>query len=393
MIRIAFVIDSIVTPGAGTERQLLMLLEKLDRREFDPTLVCLRSSDWLSGRTLPCDLHVLDVGSLKSLTTAGALARFAALHRLKRFDIAQTFFIDANIFGTMAARFAGVRRVVSSRRDIGYWHTRAQVVILRLLRHATDHYLANSRAAADLAARVEGIPTSKLTVIPNGLDLAAFDRLDESTRSASRTSWGIAPDETVVGTVANLRPVKNLGSLVAAAARLAPEFPRLRFVVVGEGPDREVLDRQIAAAGLQDRFLLPGAATDVIPCLAAFDIAVQCSHSESLSGALLEAMAAGLPVAAARVGGNPEAVTHGRTGLLYDPATDGGLADTLRLMLSDPGRAAEMGHLARDEARSRFGLGSCIRQHEDFYRRITSPDFQFTDGNGGNRIPGNLKSG
>jgi glycosyltransferase involved in cell wall biosynthesis len=370
MIRIAYIIDTIATPNAGTEKQLLMLLHGLDRTEFEPTLICLRPSEWLQRQSFPFDVHILDLGAILRPSMLGAIARFKTLDRAKRFDIVQTFFVDANIFGTIAAHRAGVRTIISCRRNIGHWHTGVHTTLLRFLRRWTTHYLANSKAVLDVSLRREGVSADRITVIYNGLDLSCFETVDPSLRRRQRQDWHIAPDQTLVGVVANLRPVKNLPSFIGAAAELKDAYPNARFVVVGEGPDRADLQTRIDAAGLNDRVLLAGAHSDVLPCLAAFDIAVQCSFSESFSGALVEYMAAGLPIAASRVGGNPEAITSGATGLLYESDDGPNLAACLKQLLTDSAAARALGAAARSAAFERYSREACIRKHQQFYREM-----------------------
>ena len=370
MINIAYVIDTIATPRAGTEKQLLMLLKGLDRNRFNPTLVCLRNSEWLEDQALSCDLEILNLGSILRPGFFGAASRFKKLHRERKFDIVQTFFLDANLFGTIAARMAGIKNVVSSRRNIGYWHTWFYRTMLRMLRRWTSCYLANSKAVLDVSLEAEGIAPENITVIYNGLDLSQYEVIEESVRLRQRHTWGVADNELLVGAVANLRPVKNIPSLISAAARLTRKHAGLKFVVVGEGPDREQLQQQVDSAGLTDRFRMMGAHNDIVPCLAAFDVGVQCSRSESFSGSLVEYMAAGLPIAASAVGGNVEAISHEQTGLLYDVNDPNGLVSTISALLSDLGKALQYGESAREAAFAHYSEEACVKAHERYYTDI-----------------------
>ena len=347
-----------------------MLLQGLDRAAFEPVLLCLRPSDWLREQDFPFEVQVLNVGAILRPSLLGAISRFKALQRERQFDIVQTFFVDANIFGTIASHRAGVPTIISSRRNIGYWHTGIHTRLLRFLRRWTTHYLANSKAVLDVSLNSEGVSPDKVTVIYNGLDLSAFERIDADMRNTQRAAWGVAPDETLIGAVANLRSVKNIPALVSAAAALKDDYPKTRFVVIGEGPDREQLQAQINAAGLEQRFELAGAHSDIVPALAALDIGVQCSRSESFSGSLVEYMAAGLPIAASNVGGNPEAITNRQTGVLYASDDGPNLAGALRALLDDPTAAGSMGRAARAAALERYSREACIAEHERFYRQI-----------------------
>lgn len=370
VITIAYVIDSIETPSAGTEQQLLMLMRGIDRGCFRPVLVCLRGSDWLRTQSFDFPVEVIGLGRLLSPQLARGFHRFAALHRKHRFDIVQTFFVDANIFGTVAARLAGVRHVISSRRNAGYWQTPLHRWILRRLRVWTRHYLCNSQAVRAQTIETEGVDPSRVAVIYNGLDLDRFAQISEEMRTHQRAAWGIKPDEVLVGAVANLRPVKNLEALIEAIAHLAEEFPRLKGVVVGEGDQREPLQKPIDDRNLTNRFLLAGSCQDIVPCLAAFDVAVLTSHSEGFSNALIEYMAAGLPVAASRVGGNAEAIEDGRTGVLFDLDDSSALSTAIRTLLTNPTRAADLGKAARSAAHGLYDEEVCLRRHEEYYGRI-----------------------
>jgi glycosyltransferase involved in cell wall biosynthesis len=370
MIKIAYIIDTIISPTAGTEKQLLMLLHELDRDEFEPTLICLRNSSWMKQQTFPFRVEILNLRSLLSLSFIRAIWRFRRLHRLHTFDVVQTFFVDANMFGTIAARLSGIKTIISSRRNIGYWHTPLHRFILRLLKIWTPYYLANSQSGAETAIEVEGINPYDITVIYNGLDLDTFTNIPEDTGKAQRRTWGIDGSDILIGLVANLRPVKNIESLIDAAAILVGEFQSLRFVVIGEGPLRESLQERIDRLGIGERFHLVGTHNDIVRCLAAFDIAVLCSKSESFSNSLVEYMAAGLPAVASDVGGNSEALKHQESGLLYSTGDQLGLLRELRNLLQDRTNARQLGVAARETAFSRFGMATCIKSYEKYYKQL-----------------------
>lgn len=368
-IRIAYVIDTIDTPAAGTERQLLALLRGLDRREFLPHLVCLQESPWLREQSFDFPVTYLGIHSLRRPAALAALLRFRRLCRETPFDIVQTFFVDGNVFGTVGAALAGRPVIVSSRRNIGHWHDRTQVALLRFLRRWTGWYLANSRAVAERTVTVEGAPADRVQVIQNGLEFEDPAAAPPGRRAAQRAAWGVAEDEILVGTVANLREIKNLPEFIAAAAHRGGPEPRLRFVVVGEGPDRADLEARIRAAGLEGRFLLAGRMLDVRPALAAFDIAVQCSRAESSSNSLIEAMAAGLAVAASDIPGNAEAIVHEVSGLLYPVGRPETLAAALSRLAGDAELRARLGAAARRVALETYSMSRCLERHADFYRR------------------------
>lgn len=370
MIRIGYVIDTIETAAAGTEKQLLMLLNGLDRTKFRPYLICLHDSDWLKTQRFELPAEIYNVKRNLSFSQFKYLRRFARLIRREKLDIVQTFFVDGNLFGTVGARLARCNIIISSRRNVGYWHNWFHVLILRFLNRWTTQYLANSKAAAAKAVEVERVAPGKITVIYNGLDLQEYRSFSPEARSRRRREWKIADNETLIGSVANLRDVKNIDSFVRAAASLDKEFPTLKYVVVGDGADREKLRNLIDSLSLADKFRLAGRHTDVASCLAAFDIAVMCSSFESFSNSLMEYMAAGLPIIASNVGGNGEAVSHNENGLLYPVDDDKELANGLRKLLSDRHLAAGLGQAARKSAFARFSREAYIRSHEEYYTNL-----------------------
>ena len=370
MIKIGFVIDTIETPAAGTEKQLLMLLNGLDRTKFLPYLICLRNSDWLKTQRFEFPVVIYNLKGNLSFSLPKYLRRFARLIRQEKLDIVQTFFVDGNLFGTVGARLARCKIIISSRRNVGFWHTRLYVSILQVLKRWTTQYLANSEAAAIKTVKAERVPRSKITVIYNGLDHRPYRSLSSDMRRQRRRQWNVADNETLIGSVANLRDVKNVDSFVRAAACLDREFPGLKYVVVGDGADREKLKNLIDSLSLTDKFHLVGRYTDIIPCLAAFDIAVMCSSFESFSNSLIEYMAAGLPIVASHVGGNSEAVSHNENGLLYPVDNEKELANGLRRLLSDRQLAAGLGQSAKKSAFDRFSSEAYIRNHEAYYTNL-----------------------
>lgn len=366
-IKIAYIIDSIATPAAGTEKQLLYLLRHLDRARFSPHLICLHPSAWLKTQTFDFPVDIMHVGSMKSPAFFRDIGKIKKRLREYNVDIAQTFFVDGNIYGTIAAHRAGVPVVISSRRNIGYWHNRFQVMILRLLRRWTDHYLANSQAVIETTIETEKAPRAKLNLIYNGLDLARFRTVDAAGRDRVRREWDCGDDAIVVGAVANLRPVKNIELLITTAAKLAEKDKRVHLVVVGEGPNREEYQRLIDHLGLGDRIKLVGQRQDIETCLAGFDIAVLASQSESFSNSLIEYMAAGKPVVASAVGGNVEAIEHEVSGLTFSLDRPESLREALQRLIDDPALAGRLGETARNIAHERYSWETCLAAHEAYY--------------------------
>ncbi len=374
MVNIAFVIDTIESPYAGTEKQLLEILRRLDRTRFRPHLVCLRNSDWLKTADVGCELTVMEFGSFLSFEFFRCRRRFAQFCREQKIGIVQTFFHDSNLAGTLWARKARVGIIIASRRNIGsgYWHNRREIAILRYLKRYTTHYVTNSEAAAAETARVEGVELSRITVIGNGLDIDAYPLPDLNLAAEIKRRWGFTDDTPIIGAVANLRPVKNLPFLVRAAARIVKQRPEVGFVALGEGDQRAELQKMIDENNLTDRFVLPGRSDNVARDLAGFDIAVLCSHRESLSNSLMEYMATGRAIIASDVGGNRELVSSDDLGFIY-PADDEAAFDheVMRLLEDDELRNRK-GQAARADASRRFSFDTVMGQLETLYESLVT---------------------
>jgi glycosyltransferase involved in cell wall biosynthesis len=265
--------------------------------------------------------------------------------------------MDSSYFAIPLARALGIRAVVRVRNNLGYFLTPFHRPLSRWVGKMATVSLSNSEAGVRALVESEGLRPGRVEVMQNGVDL---DRFRPTPRPVGS---GI----TRVGAVANLRPVKNIAGLVGAAAQLCPRYPGLRFEVAGEGSERTALEHQIRAAGLADRFALTGACSDVPSFLASLDVAVLCSHSESMSNALLEYMAAGRPVVATDVGAGARIVRHGREGWIVPPGDTTALATAIECYLQAPELARAHGQAGRARAEAEYGRAAMVRRFEEFF--------------------------
>jgi glycosyltransferase involved in cell wall biosynthesis len=231
----------------------------------------------------------------------------------------------------------------------------------------TDVVVAVSRhtAAAGSAAQ----RARALRVIRNGVALPVGGR----SRAAVRAELGLGDELTCI-TVANLRPEKDLATLLRAHAQLAQEGVRAVALLVGEGPDRAALEAEARALGLgADRLRFLGARTDVPDLLRAADVFVLSSRTEGLPLAVLEAMAASLPIVSTAVGGVPEVVAHGEHGLLVAPGSPAALAGALESLAYDPERRLDLGARAFARARDTCSLDAMARAYDALYEELHAP--------------------
>jgi glycosyltransferase involved in cell wall biosynthesis len=284
-----------------------------------------------------------------------------AFFREQRPDILQVYFLDTAYFGTPIAKLSGVKKVVRVRNNLGYWLTMRHRALGRLIRPIVDTTLTNSETGKQALIEGEGHYSERVVVLENGVDTAKFNRFILPDTSKRRVR---------VGCVANLRPVKNIDGLMRTAKQALQQFSQLVFEVAGDGEQRAELERLHAELGLGDRFVLRGSVADVASFLRSVDMAVLPSHSEGMSNALLEYMAAGRAVIATDVGANSTLVRHGKDGLIVAPNNETAMVEAIRELLANPLSAAGFGASARRRVEAEYSRDAMRKRFERFYRRL-----------------------
>jgi glycosyltransferase involved in cell wall biosynthesis len=355
----------------GTERQLV---ERLRRhpRGFEPLLAC---SD-ASGKFLPMiralgiEPIVIPLRGLAHYTAGLAILRIAALIRSHKVDLVHANDLTMSALGLSAARLAGVS-VVVNRVDMGHlrpgmtiWHRRMEMFAAR---HA-DICCANAEAVRRMCIEEEGCHPDRVVVVRNGLDLPRFDEL----AAQPGDPLPLEPGDSMVAVIGNLWPVKGHRVLVEAAALLRERWPKVRFFCAGEGSEKAALQKRIRELGLERTVVLLGHRIDVPSLLRRADAFILCSSAEGLSNAVMEAMAARLPVVATDVGGNGELLEGGR-GVLVPYGDPQALAGALDRIFTDPVAAQAMGRRARAFIESELTLDGMQSAHEQLYLRALEP--------------------
>lgn len=370
-IRVCYLIDQLRT--GGTETQLLSLIKHVDRSRVSPFLCLLDGGDRASQALEPEDCPVIRCGVRSLLRPRSLLKarRLASQLRAWKIDVLQVHFPDSTYFGVLSAWLAGTRRVVRTRRDLFYWVTPAHRRWGRRLdgfcnRFLVDAMVVNSEAVRAKAVEDERPTARNITVIPNGLDLAGYVRLRYESKPTERTR-----DRRVrVGMIAMLRPEKRIDLFIQAAQQLVAQRPNVCFEIAGDGPERRRLENHIDQSRLGDFVLLRGKVDDVPAFLARLDVAVLCSDTEGCSNALIEYMAAGLPVVATAVGGNKELIDHGRTGLLTPPGDATALADAISELVASPRKVHQLGLAAQRYAHEHFEITTVAKRYAEFYEAL-----------------------
>lgn len=373
-VAVAYVIPRMSIGGAQTH--LLHVLRRLDRRRFSPLLCCLatdRDNAHLLDRVRELRVPILDANlpdranSLVRPRSAVQMARIAREFRRRRVQIVHSYLFHANWFGTLAGRLAGVPVVIVSKRSMDVYTRRRERWACRLVNRLAHCVTAVAEAVREHVHREEGCPLDKMVVIPNGVDAeqfrgAAVPTVDEFP--------GMAGDGKVVGTITRLVWKRGHEELIEAAALVARGEPAARLVIVGDGPLRPALERRAKERGLNGTVRFLGAVPRAARLLPHFDVFVLSSVWEGMSNGLLEAMAAGRPVVATRVGGNPEVIVDGESGLLVPPRDPQAMADAVLRLLRDPELARRMGAAASRRVEAEFTLPRMVGRLERLYDEL-----------------------
>jgi starch synthase (maltosyl-transferring) len=277
----------------------------------------------------------------------------------------QTFLFHANILGRVAAAWAGVPHCVSGIR-VAERRSKWPLRLDRLTNRFVDFHVCVSQAVADFSADVAGLPRARLSVIPNGVDVATYAAADPADRQA----LGLPQDAYVVLAVGRLDPQKGLHHLFDAARGLLPRFPELHFVLVGDGPLHSELKARAEQAPLTGRIHLTGWRPDVPSLLKMGDALVLPSLWEGMPNVVLEAMAAGLPVVASRVEGVAELVIPEQTGLLVSPGAAGELESAISRLLADPERGRVMGRNGQVRVSAHFSWETMVERYVSLYEHL-----------------------
>jgi len=307
------------------------------------------------------------VRCFRARSAAGILAQAPAVARWLRreqVDLVHAHLPLAGVTARLAGKLARIPVVYTEHNLQERYHPLTRRANLATWRWQRAVVAVSAGVADSIARRARGgVPVH---VVRNGIEIPPEG--DAGGRSP-RERLGIAATAPVVGTVAVFRRQKRLDLWLEAARRIAEREPEARFLIVGDGPLRAEIEAQAGRLGLAQRILFAGLLDDVGPLLAAIDVYLMTSEFEGLPLALLEAMAAGLPVVVTAVGGIPEAVTDGETGVVRRFGDVEGLAGAVADLLADPERRAALGAAARRRVAESFGIDRMAAELEAIYRQ------------------------
>jgi sugar transferase (PEP-CTERM/EpsH1 system associated) len=361
-IRVVYLVHTLRL--AGLENVVVSLANALDPSLFECTIVSLAPHDSLQNQVHAERVQVVSFDK-KEGNDPRLIYRLYRFLRQERPHIVQTHNWGTLLEGALAAKLAGVPVVIHAERGT-IDGRRRNLFVQRHLLKIVHQVLSVSEAHRQRLADATGFPYQRIKPIPNGVDASLFfPRPTEKQRI--RKNLGLELTPLYFGTVANLRPVKNHSLLLRVGSRLCQSHEQVRFVFAGDGPLKEQLVTLAEELGISAKVRFLGARSDIPEVLNALDIFVLPSLSEGMPNAVLEAMACGLPVVATRVGGIPELIEDGNTGLLVASEDERQLEAILGNLLRCKAKRHALGEKGRQRVLERFRLERMVQEYQELY--------------------------
>lgn len=372
-IRVVTLVDGSGAQGGG-ERLAREIAIRLDRDRFESIFCVSRSLDAAELAAARAAIEPSGTG-LVVLDRSGATDLRPWVTAARHFrdwgvDVLHTHKFGSNVWGALLKGLMANPAFVAHEHTWAFDGNRKRVLLDReLIGRRADAFVAVSSLDRERMIELEGIPAAKVHLIANGIPTPPT-----GSGGAIRAELGIEPEAPLLGMVAALRPQKAIDVAIRALAALSAEFPTARLVVAGgDGgfpAERGRLEAVAAEAGVAERLLLLGERDDVPDLLAAFDLALLSSDFEGSPLSVMEYMAAGLPVVATAVGGVPDVVADGQTGLLVAPQDPAALASAAATLLREPERAKAMGAAAVERRRRLFSIAATTAATEALYEAL-----------------------
>jgi glycosyltransferase involved in cell wall biosynthesis len=363
-LRTAFVLSSMQVGGAET--LLVNMIRRFRPDRIAPSVVCTKEPGPL-GDLLAVDFPVSS-GWLRNKYDLSVISRLASFFKKERIDAVVTVGAGDKMFwGRLAAAFARVPVICSSLHSTGWPDGVGR--LNRLLTPLTDRFIAVAKAHGSFLVQWERFPESKVAVIHNGVDTDVF-RPDVASRISVRKELGLPVTANLVGIVAALRPEKNHEHFVQVAHQIALRNSAAYFLIIGDGPERVHLERQINQLSLQNRVFMLGSRSDIARLVTSLDVFALTSFNEACPVSILEAMSCGIPVVATRVGSVSESVLDDWNGFTVEPDDTDTMVRKISSLLDSSDLAITFGSNGRDHAISRFSIDSMVKGYEELIASI-----------------------
>lgn len=366
-IRLVLLIPTLDRSGA--EKQLALLATGLPKEEFDVSVIALtRGGPWeddLRAAGIPLTI----IGKRSKFDPFAFMRLRTELKRLQP-SILHTWLFAANSYGRLCRGAIPGAKVVVSERCVDRWKAGWQLWLDRRLIEKTDRLVGNSPSVVDFYREL-GVPNEKLVCIPNGIEVPAAPPSDRATlRQVLLEELQLPADAFVAGYIGRLAKQKRVEDLIWAVETLRQIRPNLFLVLVGDGPERERLERFTQAVGCTEHVRFLGHRADAGRWLNLFNVFCLASSFEGMSNSVMEAMSVGLPVVASDIPANRELVVQGETGFLPKLADTVGFMQFLRRLIDEPGLGESLGQNGLKRIQHSFSVSRMVDAYAALYRSL-----------------------
>lgn len=354
----------------GVQQQFLSLLKAYDRDVFNPIFCCLGPGEEISKEIERIDIETVALNRVRYHRFSPGIVRdLYILMKQKNIHIVRTHRYRANLYGRLAALLSGVPVKIISlhdnyRKDLRLERRIANKILLKV----TDKIVAVSESIRRDIIKYDGIDSSKILVIPNGIDTERFK--PEGNFANIREEFLINKSDIVIGFIGRIVSVKGLEYLIDALLFLKEEFKNIKLLITGEGSLLDSLYEKAKENNVHDSIIFTGKRRDIPDILSCTDIFVMPSIAEGLPNALLEAMAMGKPIVATEVGGIPEVIKNGHSGILVPARNPEALATAIKDLITNDQLAAKMGQTARNFVLKDYSIVEIAQKWQTLYLSI-----------------------
>jgi len=355
-VKILYLVNS--SEIGGAEKSLLLLIDNIDRTKFEISTVCLKGAgiftEELKIRNIP--VFIFNIKK-KPFSIFGV---YMIIKRIKP-DIIQSFLFVSNIIGRIAGKLAGVKVIISSQRSVDKWRKWYHWKIDRLTSKFTTLIISNSFSGKKVLVEKGKIKPEKIIVIPNGV------KSNQERNPYLKREMGFDVEETVIGTVGNLREVKDHKTFIKVASEISKKFQSVKFLIAGKGPLERELKKITALYGVKKKIIFVGFIKEIEKVYSAIDIFVLTSFWEGCPLSVLEAMSFGIPVVSFSVGDVPYIIQNGKDGFVVKNRDFTELIEKIELLLKNETFRNKIGKNAKEKIMREFTVKKMVKRYMDVY--------------------------
>ena len=365
-IRVLHLVTSLEVGGA--QHNMLQGLPRLDPTKYEHIICSIMDRMQMAEQFRQAGIKVHTLG-LNRKTDLAVVLRLRTLLKRLRPDVMHTYLLHGNVLGRVVGRLTGVPSIIGSELTIGQARLWGRIAT-KLTNPLTDAVEVNSIAGGKAVVKELGVPQGKIEVVLPGLDLDEF--VSTVNRDKVRVDLGVEAGKHLVLYVGRLRPVKGVEYGIRAFAMALSQNLDLHMVLAGEGEQREELQALVKSLGISERVSFLGVRNDLPDLLSAADSVLMPSLTEGFPRVAVEAMAASKPVIATEVGGVPEAITHGESGILVQAKDIEGMSAALVDLVRNAELQSRLSTAARNHVEQSYSVEKYVARLDEIYSRLGS---------------------